>query len=225
MNYTLQYGQILPSLPYLLGGALLSFWVALLAFAGGMVIGLFGAFGRIFGGPTVSALVRGYYLFFTNTPQLVQIFFLFYGMGELGVLLTPFQAVLIGMTLNCGAYLVEIQRAGFLSARRGELEAAEVLGFSRLQILRYVIFPHVMQSLYPQLSNQYIIVVMGTSMGSIFGLEELTGRAVNLNGQTFRSIEIFSLTGGIYFVVTLGATAFLAVVGRHLLRVRTRAAR
>lgn len=222
MNYTLQYGQILPSLPYLLGGALLSFWVALLAFAGGMVIGLFGAFGRIFGGRIVDGIVWAYYIFFTNTPQLVQIFFIFYGMGEIGILLTPFQAVLLGMTLNCGAYLTEIQRAGFLSARRSELEAAEVLGFSRLQMLRHVIFPHVVQSLFPQLSSQYIIVVMGTSMGSIFGLEELTGRAVNLNGQTFRSIEIFSLTGLVYFVVTIGATALLALVGRHLLRVRMR---
>ncbi len=219
MNYTLQYGQVWPYLPYLLEGALVSFWISLLAFAGGLVIGLLGAFGRLFGGKVVSGLIYGYYIFFTNTPQLVQIFFLFYGLADFGVLLSPFEAVWLGLTLNAGAYLIEIQRAGFLSARRSELEAAEVLGMSRWQSLRYVIVPHIARVLFPPLSNQFIIVVMGSSMGAIFGLEELTGRAVNINGHTFRSLEVFSLTAVIYLVVTFAATAALALVGRSLLRV------
>lgn len=222
MNYTLQYGQVTPFLWYLIEGAAISFWISFLAFAGGMVIGLFGAFGRLHGGRVVSGLIYGFYIFFTNTPQLVQIFFIFYGLAEFGLLLPPFQAVLIGLTLNCGAYLIEIQRAGFVSARRSEIEAAEVLGFSKLQVLRHVILPHIVRTLYPQLSSQYIIVVLGSSMGAIFGLEELTGRAVNINGETFRSIEVFSLTGLIYFVITLAASALLALIGRQFLRVRMR---
>ncbi len=222
LNYTLQYGQIWPFLPYLLEGALVSFWISLLAFGGGLVIGLLGAFGRLFGGRVVSGLIYAYYIFFTNTPQLVQIFFLFYGLAEFGLLLSPFTAVWLGLTLNAGAYLIEIQRAGFLSTRRSELEAAEVLGMSRWQSLRYVIVPHIARVLFPPLSNQYIIVVMGSSMGAIFGLEELTGRAVNINGQTFRSIEVFSLTAVIYLGVTFLATAVLALLGRSFLRVRMR---
>jgi polar amino acid transport system permease protein len=224
LHYTLQYGQIWPYVPYLAEGALVGFWISLLAFSGGLVIGLLGAFGRLFGGKVVSRLIYGYYIFFTNTPQLVQIFFLFYGLADFGILLTPFEAVWLGLTLNAGAYLIEIQRAGFLSTRRTELEAAEVLGMSRWQTLRYVIVPHIARVLYPPLSNQFIIVVMGSSMGAIFGLEELTGRAVNINSQTFRSIEVFSLTAVIYVIVTLAASAVLALLGRSLLRVRMRAA-
>ncbi|RUX89351.1 MULTISPECIES: amino acid ABC transporter permease [unclassified Mesorhizobium] len=220
MNYSLQFGQVIGFLPYLLEGALVSFWLALLAFSGGLLIGLAGAFGKIFGGRVVSGAVSAYCIFLTNTPLLVQIFFIFYGLADFGLLLTPFQAVLIGIMLNTGAYLTEILRAGFLSTRRSELEAAEVLGMSRLQTVHHVIVPHIARVLFPPLSNQYILVVMSTSMGAIFGLEELTGRAVNINAQTFRSIEIFTMTGLIYLGVTTLATALLVLAGRHLLRVR-----
>ncbi|WP_026616186.1 amino acid ABC transporter permease [Ensifer aridi] len=222
MSYSLQFGQVMGFLPYLIEGALVSFWVALLAFAGGVLIGLIGAFGRIFGNRLISGAISAYCIFFTNTPLLVQIFFIFYGLADFGLLLTPFQAVLIGIMLNSGAYLTEIQRAGFLSTRRSELEAAEVLGMSRLQTVRYVVVPHIARVLFPPLSNQYILVVMSTSMGAIFGLEELTGRAVNIDAQTFRSIEVFSITGVVYVIVTTLATALLAFAGRHLLRVRMR---
>jgi polar amino acid transport system permease protein len=218
----LHYGQVTPYLPYLLGGALVSLWISALAFAGGLVIGVLGAFGRIYGGPVLSRLVYAYYIFFTNTPQLVQIFFLFYGLADFGLLMTPFEAVWLGLTLNAGAYLIEIQKAGFLSTRASELEAAETLGMSRLQQLRFV--THIARVLFPPLSNQFIIVIMGSSMGAIFGLEELTGRAVNLNGQTFRALEVFSLAGVIYLVVTLLATSGLALIGRALLRVPMRIA-
>jgi polar amino acid transport system permease protein len=224
LNYVLHYGQVTPYLPYLLGGALVSLWISALAFAGGLVIGVLGAFGRIYGGPVLSRVIYAYYIFFTNTPQLVQIFFLFYGLADFGLLLTPFQAVWLGLTLNAGAYLIEIQKAGFLSTRASELEASETLGMSRLQQLRFVIIPHIARVLFPPLSNQFIIVIMGSSMGAIFGLEELTGRAVNVNGQTFRALEVFSLAGLIYFVVTLLATVGLALVGRLALRVPMRIA-
>ena len=130
--------------------------------------------------------MRGYVIFFTNTPQLVQIYFLYFALPDAGILLSSYAAVLIGMTLNAGAYLTEIQRAGFESVRASEMEAAEVLGFSRLQQIRYVILPHVARVLFPPLSNQYILMTLGTSMAAIFGVEELTGRAFNINSQTFR---------------------------------------
>lgn len=222
MQYTIQYGQVLQFLPYLLEGAVVSFQVALLAFVGALFIGLVGAFIKIFGGRVAGGFVTAYVTFFTNTPLLVQIFFIFYGLADFRILLTPYQAVLIGIMLNAGAYLVEVQRAGFLSARASELEAAETLGMTRIQQVRYVIIPHIARVLFPPLSNQYILVVMSTSMGAIFGLEELTGRAMNVNSQTFRSIEVYSLVAIIYVVVTTLATVLLALAGRYLFRARVR---
>ena len=222
MEYTLQFGQVLKYVPYLIAGAWLSLQIAFLAFCGGMVIGLLGAMGKTFGGRIVRSVVGFYVTFFTNTPQLGQIYFLFFALPEAGILLTPYEAVLIGMTLNAGAYLTEIQRAGFLSVQRAEIEAAETMGMSLLQSVWYVILPHIIKVLFPPLSNLYIIMTLGTSMAAIFGVEELTGRAFNVNAITFRSIEIFSVTAGLYFLVTVVASTVLVLLGRWLFRVKSK---
>jgi polar amino acid transport system permease protein len=218
--YSIDFSDIWPRLPYLLGGAWLSLQIAFLAFCGGMVIGLFGAMAQAFGGPWVRRPVDAYVSLFTNTPQLVQIYFIFFALPDWGVLLSPYHAVLIGMTLNAGAYLTQIQRTGFESVHRPEIEAAETLGFSKLQSVRHVILPHIMRTLFPPLSNLYILMTLGTSMAAVFGVEELTGRAFNVNSETFRSIEVFSLTAVVYILITFVATFLLAGAGRKLFRAR-----
>lgn len=224
MHYTLQYGQVWPYLPRLLDGAVLALQIAVLAFAGGLLIGTLCAAIRSFGPRWLALIVGAYVTFFINTPQLVQIYFLYFALPDAGILLSSFNAVLIGMTLNAGAYLAEIQRAGFESVHRSELEASEVLGFSRMQQIRHVIMPHVMKVLFPPLSSHFIIVTLGTSMASVFGVEELTGQALNINSLTFRSIEVFSITAAIYVVITLIASILLGIFGRAVFRVRRRVA-
>lgn len=222
MSYTLQYGQVWPYLPNLMAGAVLSLQIAFLAFCGGLLIGTAGAAALSFGGALIGRIVRTYVTFFTNTPQLVQIYFLYFALPDAGILLSSFAAVLIGMTLNAGAYLTDVQRAGFESVRLSEMEASQVLGFSRLQQIRFVILPHVSRVLFPPLSNQYILMTLGTSMAAIFGVEELTGRAFNVNSQTFRSIEVFSVTAGLYIAITLVASVLLGLLGRVAFRVKMR---
>ncbi len=176
MNYTFQFGQVTPYLGYLAAGAWLSLQLAAIAFVAGFLIGLLCASILQYGPKPARMAVRGYVVFFLNTPLLVQIFFLFFALADWGVTLTSFQAVALGMSLNAGAYLTEIQRAGFNSIRAAEIDAAETLGFSRLQSIRYVIVPHICKVLFAPLSNQYIILTMTTSIAAIFGVEELTGR-------------------------------------------------
>ena len=127
MGYTLVYTQVLEFLPYLVKGAWISLQIAILAFFGGMFFGLILATIRTFGNNISNKIVICYVTFFTNTPQLVQIYFLFFALPEFGILLSPYIAVLLGMTLNAAAYLCEIQRAGFLSIRQNELDAAKTL--------------------------------------------------------------------------------------------------
>lgn len=219
MHYVLHYGQIVPYLPYLMGGMLISLALSILSFAGGMVLGLFFAILRREGG-ILSRLVRCYVAFFTNTPQLVQIYVIYFGLPDFGILFSPFTAVLIGMTLNAAGYLTEILRAGLGSVHAQELDAAETLNMSRLQTLRHVILPHLFRVTMPALSNQYILMTLGTSMAAIFGVEELTGRAFNINATTFRSIEIFTTVAGLYVIVTFIATILLALFGRFAFRAR-----
>jgi len=217
---TLQFGPILEQWRYLLGGAWLSVQITGLAFTFGMLIGLVCAASLSYGRPITRRLVSAYVTFATNTPQLGQIFFLFFALPDIGITLSPYSAVLIGATFNAGAYLCEIQRAGFASVRRAELEAADVLGFSTPQTVRYVIFPHVVKVVFPPLSNQFIVMTLGTSMASIFGVEELTGRTYNLSAESYLSVEAFSVAAVIYVAITLLATFALAIFGRQVCRAR-----
>jgi polar amino acid transport system permease protein len=223
VSYTFQWGQVIGYIPYLMGGAWLALQVAFLAFLGGIAIATFNAAVLSFGtNRLLRGAVSGYVIFFMNTPLLVQIFFLFFALPEIGILLNSYEAVLLGMTLNVSAYLTQIQRAGFQSMNRGELEAAVALGMSLLQMIWYVILPHICKVLYPPLTNQYILLTLTTSLAAIFGLEELTGRAYNVNAITFRSFEVFTLAAGIYVVLTLFASAVLLGIGRWLFRVKAK---
>ena len=222
MGYTLIYSQVTEYIPYLLAGAWISLQIAILAFSGGMFFGLILASIKTFGNVTLRRIVIFYVTFFTNTPQLVQIYFLFFALPEIGILLSPFVAVLIGMTLNAAAYMCEIQRAGFLSVRQNELDAARTMSFSIVQQVRFVILPHIMKVLFPPLSNHYILMTLGTSMAAIFGVEELTGRAFNINAETFRSVEIFSITALIYIIITFIATLLLAIIGKYFFKAKIR---
>jgi polar amino acid transport system permease protein len=222
MGYTLIYSQVTEYIPYLLAGAWISLQIVILAFSGGMFFGLILASIKTFGNVTLRRIVIFYVTFFTNTPQLVQIYFLFFALPEIGILLSPFVAVLIGMTLNAAAYMCEIQRAGFLSVRQNELDAARTMSFSIVQQVRFVILPHIMKVLFPPLSNHYILMTLGTSMAAIFGVEELTGRAFNINSETFRSVEIFSITALIYIIITFIATLLLAIIGKYFFKAKIR---
>jgi len=222
MGYTLIYSQVTEYIPYLLAGAWISLQIVILAFSGGMFFGLIFASIKTFGNLTLRRIVNFYVTFFTNTPQLVQIYFLFFALPEIGILLSPFVAVLIGMTLNAAAYMCEIQRAGFLSIRQNELDAARTMSFSIVQQVRFVILPHIMKVLFPPLSNHYILMTLGTSMAAIFGVEELTGRAFNINSETFRSVEIFSITALVYIIITFIATLLLAIIGKYFFKAKIR---
>ena len=132
----------------------------------------------------------------------------------------PFFSGCVALSLNAGAYMTEIERAGFGSLRRAELDAAETLGFTLVQTIWFVIVPHIVRALFPPLSNQFIIQIMTTSLAAIFAVEELTGRAYNINAQTFRTLEIFSILAVIYVVLTILASGVLVFAGRRLFRVR-----
>ena len=222
LDYTFQYGQIWPYLPRLIDGAFLALEIAFLSFCGGLLVGTVNASLLSFGPKWVARPIKAFVVSFTNTPQLVQIYFLYFALPDAGVLLSSYAAVLIGMTLNAGAYLTEIQRAGFSTRRQSEMEAAIVLGFSRWQQIRYVILPHIARVLFPPLSNHYIIMTLGTSMAAIFGVEELTGQALNINSMTFRSLEIFSVVAGLYIVITLLASLALGLLGSVMFRTKLR---
>jgi polar amino acid transport system permease protein len=220
MNYQLQFGQITQHIPYLLGGAWVSLQLALISFCIGALIGLLCASLSLYGGKYARGIVHVYVSLFTNTPAFIQIYFLFNGLPEMGILLPPFAAAAIGLTLVAGAYLTEIERTGFISVRRSEIEAAETLGMSRWLTILHVILPHLMRTIYAPLASFFIWMLLGSSMAALIGVEELTGRAINISASTLRSIEVFIVVAIIYVLLSIVLTALLAAFGRYFFRVR-----
>ena len=149
-------------------------------------------------------------------------FFIFFGLPEFGIVLSPYKTMLLNIALNSGAYITEIMRGGFVSVRKMEMEAADSLGFSLMQSVRYVILPHIAKVLFAPLSNWYIWMILGTSAASILGVEELAGRAFNVASDTFRSIEIYIIVAFIYVAITILASALLAYIGRRVFRVKAK---
>lgn len=223
MNYRFQFGVVWDNLDALLQGALLTFQLGVFAFAGGALIGLVAASLKTYGPWPVRVAVDSYVVFMTNTPALIQIYFLYFGLPEVGIRWSNEACLLIGLTLNAGAYLTLILRAGFLSVRVTEIEAGQTLGMSLIQQIRYIVVPHIAKSIYPALANFFIVVlVMGTSIGALIGVDELTGQAINLSSVNYRWLEYFTIVAGMYVVLTFVASIGLALLGRWAFRVKAR---
>jgi len=222
LNYTFQFNVILDRLPELLQGALLTLELALVGFWAGAPLALLLAAARTSGPPWVKRLAGAYVTFLTNTPVLIHIYFLFYGLPELGILLDKYSSVIIGLVTATSAYGCEIMRAGFLSVRRSEIEAAETLGFSRLQTIWYVVVPHIVKTVYPALANYFIVLTLSTSMAMILGVNELLGTAFNLASDNYRHLEAFTVAAGLYVIITFAASLSLALIGRWAFRVKAK---
>ncbi|MEE4279781.1 MAG: amino acid ABC transporter permease [Halieaceae bacterium] len=222
MNYSFDFAEVLAELPYLLGGAAITLQIVFIAFFGGALLGLFGALGKVYGPSPLRRSINAYVVFVTNTPALVQIFVLYYALPDAGILLDSLTAVVIALTLNSAAYLTDIIRAGVVSVRQTEIDAALTLNMGRLQILRHVLLPHIASTVFPPLSNFFIWLMLGSSIAALFGVEELTGRAINISTANLRTIETFIVVAVIYVMLTLLASGALSLLGRRVLGVRQR---
>ena len=222
MNYTFQFGVIFDRLPELLGASLLTLELAFVGFWLGMPIALLMATMRTSGSRLARGVSGTWVTFLTNTPVLIHIYFLYYGLPELGIVLDKHVAVIIGLITATSAYGCEILRAGFASVRVTEFEAATTLGFTRAQQIWLVIVPHIMRTVYPALANYFIILTLSTSMAMIFGVNELLGTAYNIASDNYRHIEAFMVAAGIYVVITFAATLSLALIGRWVFHVKAR---
>jgi polar amino acid transport system permease protein len=222
MNYTFQFNVILARWPELLEGSLLTLELALVGFWLGAPLGLGLAALRTSGPHVLKAIAGAYVTFITNTPVLIHLFFLFYGLPEVGIRLDKHLAVIIALTVATSAYGCEIMRAGFLSVRKTEIEAAETLGFSKPQQLGYVIVPHIMKTIYPALANYFIVLTLSTSLAMTVGGTELMGTAYNIASENYRNLEAAVIAGGIYVIITFIASLSLALVGRWAFRIKAK---
>jgi polar amino acid transport system permease protein len=195
-------------------GAWLTVQLSVLSMLAGLVLAVLVAVGKLSGPKPVKWVVSTYIEVIRNTPFLVQIFLVFFGLPALGLRLSPTHAALLAMTVNIGAYAGEIIRAGIQSIDRGQIEAGRALGLSPSQIFRNVVFRPGMRAIYPALSSQYILLMLQSSVVSAISAEELTSIAYNIQSQTFTSFEVYLVTTGMYLGLTLLFSSAFALIGR-----------
>lgn len=217
MTTSLNFPALWPFWPALLEGLWTTIMLTTLATVGGVALGILGAALRS-GKPGFFGHVWGAYVeLIRNTPFVVQLFFIVFGLPGIGLKLTAGQAALIAMLINLGAYSTEIIRAGIQVAPKGQWEAARVLGLSKTQTFMRVILPPALKRIYPALVSQCIIVMLGSSVVSQVSYEELTFMANLIQSRTFLSFEVYLVTTLLYLLLSLAMRQVLLAAGRKWL--------
>lgn len=215
---TFYFGDIFPYLPLMLQALWVSIYVTFASFIAGSILGLFVYLGKSSRYRVLRTAGQAYIEIIRNTPLLVQLYLIYFGLGQVGVNLNPLWSVLIGMTLNNAAYTAEIFRGGIEAVPRGLREAGSALGMPFHQVFRYVVLKPGIRNVLPALTNQFIILFLFSSIGSVIALDELTSTLQNLNSQTLRTLEIFTIGALMYFL----SSAAIALGSRFIERLAFR---
>ena len=179
----------------------------------GMVVGVACAWARAYGAPWLRWVVGTYVELIRNTPFIVQLFFIFFGLPASGVKLSPEVASIIAMVLNLGAYATEIIRAGIEATPRGQIEAAVSLALTRAQVFLRVVLPPAMKKVWPAMVSQIIIVMLGSAVCGQISVEELSYAANLIQSRNFRAFEAFIVATLIYLALSILARRFFNWAG------------
>jgi polar amino acid transport system permease protein len=136
--------------------------------------------------------------FVRNTPLLIQIFIIFFGLPNMGLRLSADQAAVVALVFNFGAYATEIVRAGIEAVPRGQIEAAQSIGLTRFEIFRHVVILPALERVYPALVSQFTLLMLGSSIVSAIGANELTSAANSIQSRNFRSFEVYTIATVLY---------------------------
>lgn len=203
MQYEFEFASVLAAWPQFLEGAWMTIQLSFPATVLGFVIGTLCAIGRRGQVRWVSRLCGAYVEVIRNTPLLVQVFLVFFGLASLGWKVSAFTAALVSLVINVAAYSCEIMRAGMDSIHKGQLEAAECLGLTRRQVYWHVILRPAMEKVYPALTSQFVLLMLATSITSQISVEELTAIAARVQSETFRPFEAYILVAVAYLALSL----------------------
>jgi polar amino acid transport system permease protein len=203
----LDFYVVLERWPLFLEGAWMTIRLAFGATLVGFAIGTLCAIGKRSGVAWAQRGSTAYVEVIRNTPLLVQIFLVYFGLASIGLKLPAFTVALVALTINVGAYATEIMRAGFDSIHRGQIEAAECLALNRRQVYWHVVLLPAMERVYPALTSQFILLMLASSVCSQISAEELTAIANHVQSDTYRPLETYILVGMGYVVLSLGMRA------------------
>lgn len=212
--YQFNFQPVFENLDLLLHGAWLTVRLSFMAMVLGLIVSVFGAVAKTSGIRPLRWLIDVYVEVIRNTPFLVQIFFIFFGLPAAGISMSPNVAALVALVINVGAYGTEIIRAGIESVPQGQIEAGRALSLSRVQILRYVILKPALRNIYPSLTSQFIYLMLTSSVVSVISANDLASAGADLNAKTFASFEIYLVLTILYFLLAFGFSTLFGIIRR-----------
>jgi polar amino acid transport system permease protein len=203
MGVQLDFPAVLERWPSFLGGAILTLELAFFATVFGAMLGTFAAVGRGTRSMLIARACKIYVEAIRNTPLLVQIFLVYFGLASIGLKFSAFTVAVAALTINVGAYTAEIMRAGFEAIPRGQIEAAEGLALSRFQIYWHIILLPAVERVYPALTSQFVLLMLASSVCSQISAEELTAVANYIQSDTYRAFETYIIIAVVYVILSL----------------------
>ena len=220
----LDFAPVWVGWPNLLRGARATIEVTAASLALGCVLGLFGGLGRL--DPkrrTLYAISSAYVLLIRGTPLLVQLFILFFGLPQFGVVLPAFACGVLGLGLYSGAYVSEIVRGAIQSIDRCQVLAAQSLGMTPAQAMRHVVLPQALVRMIPPLGNEFIALIKNSALVSLLTIPDLMHEGQKIIAVSYRSLEVYLAVAVVYLVLT-GSTAWLLRRVEHRLGASRRVA-
>ena len=185
----------------------------------GILLGIFCAWSRALGPNWLRPIVSTYVEIVRNTPFLIQLFFIFFGLPALGLKLSETTAAFIAMVVNLGAYSTEIIRAGIDAIPKGHIEAGVSLAMTRLEVLRYIVLRQAFAKIYPALSSQIVIVMLGSAVVSQISAPDLTYAANFIQSRNFRAFEVYFVVALIYLLLSILLRYLLRLIGDRFVKV------
>lgn len=214
MDYEFQFSPVLNNLDLMFRGALLTTFMALVTIALATLIGTALAIAQRGQSPVLKKLIAGYVEVIRNTPFIVQLFFIVFGLPTIGVRIGLFEAALAALVINLSGYTTEIVRAGLDATHPSQFEAGYSLGLRRWQVYLYVVVPPALEKVYPALCSQFVMAMLGTSIVSQISVEELTGIASLISPRSYRAFETYIVLSAFYVGLTLAFRVLFYFVGR-----------
>jgi polar amino acid transport system permease protein len=203
MTYSFQFRDVFAASDFLLDGLILTLELSLFTMVVGLVIGIAGAAGRVYGPLWLRRPIAVYVEAIRNTPLIVQLFLIFFGLPSAGIKFDADTAAFVALSINLGAYSIEIVRAGLEAIPRSQVEAGQSLGLSGWQIFRYVIAFPALKMMYPSLASQFVLLMLATSVVSQISAQDLFHAASIIQSRTFRDFEVYALVAAAYLALAM----------------------
>jgi len=214
---SLDFGAVLSQWPLLAKGVAWTLGLTAVSAVLGVALGIGCAWARVHGRTALRWTAGAYVELIRNTPFIVQLFFVFFGLPAAGVKLSPEAASVLAMVINLGAYATEIIRAGIEATPRGQIEAARSLALSSRQTFMHVVLPPALRRVWPALTSQIIIVMLGSAVCGQISTEELSFAANLIQSRNFRAFEAFLIATALYLALSIAVRRLLNWLGPRFL--------